>query len=81
MLYKNTRKKQDMWLKPGFKNYDRPLVNGARKKIHLFLLIQETVLRTAKTLRVSLWRLKGQGWVDRHSLLKKIIEWKKFRTC
>ena len=47
VITRNTRKKQDMWLKPGFKVYDRPLINGAKKKIHLFLLIQKvTVLRT-----------------------------------
>ena len=33
MLYKETQeKKQDMWLKPGFKVYDRPLINGTKEK-------------------------------------------------
>ena len=33
MLYKkHKKKKQAMWLKPGFKVYDRPLINGAQEK-------------------------------------------------
>ncbi len=72
-----------MWLKPGFKVYDRPLINGAKKKIHLFLLIQKvTVLRTAKTLRDEFVEIEGQGWVNKPFVTeKKIIEWKKSRTC
>lgn len=41
VVQETQEKKQDMWLKPGFKVYDRPLIMVQKKKIHLFLLIQK----------------------------------------
>ena len=83
MLYKkHKKKKQDMWLKPGFKVYDRPLINGAKEKnTPLSPYTKVTVLRTAKTLRDEFVEIEGQGWVNKSFVTEKIIEWKKFRTC
>ena len=53
-----------------------------KEKIHLFLLIKVTVLRTAKTLRDEFVEIEGQGWVNKEFVTeKKIIEWKKSRNC
>lgn len=65
-------KKQDMWLKPGFKVYDQPLVNGAKEKnTTLAPYTKVTVLRTAKTLRDEFVEIEGQGWVAKTFVTEK----------
>ena len=65
-------KKQDMWLKPGFKVYDRPLINGAQEKnTPLSPYTKVTVLRTAKTLRDEFVEIEGQGWVNKAFVTEK----------
>ncbi len=82
MLYKKHKKKTSHVAKPGFKLYDRPLINGAQKKnTPLSPYTKVTILRTAKTLRDEFVEIEGQGWVNKAFVTEKIIEWKKFRTC
>lgn len=66
------KKKQDMWLKPGFKVYDQPLVNGAKEKnTTLAPYTKVAVLRTAKTLRDEFVEIEGQGWVAKTFVTEK----------
>ena len=66
------RQKQEMWLKPGFKVYDRPLINGAKEKsTPLSPYTKVTVLRTAKTLRDEFVEIEGQGWVNKAFVTEK----------
>ena len=61
-----------MWLKPGFKVYDRPLINGAKEKnTPLSPYTKVTVLRTAKTLRDEFVEIEGQGWVNKSFVTEK----------
>ena len=65
VVQETQEKKQDMWLKPGFKVYDRPLINGAKEKnTSLSSYTKVTVLRTAQTLRDEFVEIEGQGWVN-----------------
>ena len=72
VVQETQEKKQDMWLKPGFKVYDRPLINGAKEKnTPLSPYTQVTVLRTAKTLRDEFVEIEGQGWVNKAFVTEK----------
>ena len=72
VVQETQEKKQDMWLKPGFKVYDRPLINGAKEKnTPLSPYTKVTVLRTAKTLRDEFVEIEGQGWVNKAFVTEK----------
>ena len=72
VVQETQEKKQDMWLKPGFKVYDRPLINGAKEKnTPLSPYTKVTVLRTAKTLRDEFVEIEGQGWVNKSFVTEK----------
>lgn len=72
VVQETQEKKQEMWLKPGFKVYDQPLVNGAKEKnTTLAPYTKVTVLRTAKTLRDEFVEIEGQGWVNKAFVTEK----------
>ena len=72
VVQETQEKKQDIWLKPGFKVYDRPLINGAKEKnTPLSPYTKVTVLRTAKTLRDEFVEIEGQGWVNKAFVTEK----------
>lgn len=72
VVQETQEKKQEMWLKPGFKVYDQPLVNGAKEKTTtLAPYTKVTVLRTAKTLRDNFVEIEGQGWVAKTFVTEK----------
>nr|WP_272142174.1 serine hydrolase [Streptococcus parasanguinis] len=72
VVQETQEKKQAMWLKPGFKVYDRPLINGAQEKnTPLSPYTKVTVLRTAKTLRDEFVEIEGQGWVNKAFVTEK----------
>lgn len=72
VVQETQEKKQEMWLKPGFKVYDQPLVNGAKEKnTTLAPYTKVTVLRTAKTLRDEFVEIEGQGWVAKTFVTEK----------
>lgn len=72
VVQEKQEKKQEMWLKPGFKVYDQPLVNGAKEKnTTLAPYTKVTVLRTAKTLRDEFVEIEGQGWVNKAFVTEK----------
>ena len=72
VVQETQEKKQEMWLKPGFKVYDRPLINGAKEKsTPLSPYTKVTVLRTAKTLRDEFVEIEGQGWVNKSFVTEK----------
>lgn len=72
VVQETQEKKQEMWLKPGFKVYDQPLVNGAKEKnTTLAPYTKVTVLRTAKTLRDEFMEIEGQGWVNKAFVTEK----------
>ncbi|MDU5787900.1 MAG: serine hydrolase [Streptococcus parasanguinis] len=72
VVQETQEKKQDMWLKSGFKVYDRPLINGAKEKnTPLSPYTKVTVLRTAKTLRDEFVEIEGQGWVNKSFVTEK----------
>lgn len=72
VVQETQEKKQEMWLKPGFKVYDQPLVNGAKEKnTTLAPYTKVTALRTAKTLRDEFVEIEGQGWVAKTFVTEK----------
>lgn len=72
VVQETQEKKQEMWLKPGFKVYDQPLVNGAKEKnTTLAPYTKVTALRTAKTLRDEFVEIEGQGWVNKAFVTEK----------
>ena len=72
VVQETQEKKQEMWLKPGFKVYDQPLVNGAKEKnTTLAPYTKVTALRTAKTLRDEFVEIEGQGWVTKTFVTEK----------
>lgn len=72
VVHETQEKKQEMWLKPGFKVYDQPLVNGAKEKnTTLAPYTKVTALRTAKTLRDEFVEIEGQGWVAKTFVTEK----------
>lgn len=72
VVQETQEKKQEMWLKPGFKVYDQPLVNGAKEKNTMLApYTKVTVLRTAKTLRDEFVEIEGQGWVNKAFVTEK----------
>ena len=72
VVQETQEKKQEMWLKPSFKVYDQPLVNGAKEKnTTLAPYTKVTVLRTAKTLQDEFVEIEGQGWVAKTFVTEK----------